>query len=375
MLDFLAVAAANLKVRCLRTVFTMMGVAVAVASFIALYTLSHGPERNWRRSLDEVGAHLVGYERGAIHVISSRLPISLAEKIRTVPGVTEVTPQISRFVPADKEDQQMVLIGVAATSSFWRSVPLRQGRLPRADETWVVVLGSMAAEALGKRVGDSIELMWRRFEVIGISAFENPMNSSGMLAPLAALHELDRGSDMVTAFLVSLAAPGDSVAVARTLARLNALAPNLAFVRAEEVARSTKVLQLLQAISWIVSVISIGMGVLVVANTLVMAITERTREIGVLSAVGWSAGRIASLILVESLLVTITGCLMGAVAGVAIALWMGAHPVLGSLLEPVFSIDLFVWVVGATVAMGLLGGAYPAWVAARVQPARALQHE
>jgi len=375
VLDFLAIAAANLRVRRLRTGFTIFGVAVAVASFIALYTLARGPERNWQRSLNEMGAHLIGYERGSVHIIASRLPFDLAEKIAAVPGVGAVTPQISRFVPIEHEQRQMVLVGAPVPSRLWRDVPLREGRVPRAGETWVVILGGTAADALGKRVGDTIELMWRSFEIIGISAFENPMNAAGMLAPLLALQELDRGSTTVSAFVVHLAEPANAGAVSQTMARLNAVAPELIFVRTEDVARSSQVLQLLQAISWVISVISIGMGVLAVANTLVMAITERTREIGVLCAVGWSASRIAALILIESLLVTVAGSLLGVVSGVLLALWMGDHPVLSGLLQPVFSTELFVWIGVAMVAMGLLGGAYPAWIATRIEPARALQHE
>src|SRR4030095_10320785 len=120
-------------------------------------------------------------------------------------------------------------------SEFWRQVPIREGRLPRPDEVWVVVLGSDAAAALSKRVGDTVELMWRRFEVVGISSYDNPLNSGAILAPLAALYELEHSAATVTAFLVHLTTPGDARAVEETLARLNALAPNMVFVRAEDV--------------------------------------------------------------------------------------------------------------------------------------------
>jgi putative ABC transport system permease protein len=375
MFDFLTIAAANLRVRRLRTAFTVFGVAVAVASFIALYTLARGPERNWQRGLEEMGGHLIGYERGVVHMISSRVPLSLMQRIEQVPGVANVTPQIGRFVPADDEGRQMVLVGAPVPSGFWRDVPLREGRLPRSDEVWVVVIGADAAQALGKRVGDVVELMWRRFEIIGVAAYANPMNASSLLAPLAALQELERSGDTATFFLVHLGTPGDERAVDQIVARLNAVAAGLVFVRTEDIARSSKVLKLLQAISWIVSAIAIGMGVLVVANTLVMAIAERTREIGVLSALGWSAARISALILLESAVLTAVGSVIGIALGIGLALWLGSHPVLRGLLEPVFSLELFALLAAAMAAMVLLGGAYPAWVAARVQPARALQHE
>ncbi len=369
------IARSNLFVRKPRTILTLVGVAVAVASFIALFTLARGPESNWRNSLREAQVHAVGYQRGVVHIISSRLPIGMLEAIRKVPGVRSADPQISRFVPAEEENQQVVLVGVPAGSDFWGTVPMRAGRVPRPGETWVVVMGPAAAEALDRKVGDKLTLLWRDFTVIGISDHRNPLNAAGILTPIKALQALSHSKTTVTTFTIQLDRPDDPAATERTLAALNALSPGAVFVRTADITRSSQVLKLLQAITWAVSTIALVMGMLVVANTLVMSITERTREIGVLSAIGWSPGRITALILMEGGLVSAVGGLIGIAGGIGLAFLMASLPAISGLVEPVLSVELIVLVMAVIAVIGVLGGLYPAWLATRVDPARVLQYE
>jgi putative ABC transport system permease protein len=125
-----------------------------------------------------------------------------------------------------------------------------------------------------------------------------------------------------------------------------------------------------------ISVIALAGTALVVANTLVMAVTERTREIGILMAVGWTPWLVLRLLLAESLLL----CLVGAAVGNGLALAL-LHVVNG--LESVG----FGWIpmrlppmlvaqsLGLTAAVALLALAWPAVVLLRVQPLTALRHE
>lgn len=375
MIEMLTLAWANLTHRKARCALTLLGVAVAVASFIGLYTLARGPEQSWRNSLREVSIHLVGYEKGVVHIISSQLPITLREKIEAVPGVVEVSPQISRFVPAEGEDRQVVMVGIPADSGFWKGVRITQGRAPKADETWVAVLGGSVAKALGKKVGDTVTLLWRPFTVVGVSEQENPMNNSSVLAPLTALQKLGHNDTTASFFAIGLADPANEAKTRTIIDALNRISPSAVFVRTRDVIRSSQALKMLQAVSFIVSTIAIGMGLLVVSISLVMAITERTREFGILGAIGWSPARAAALVVIEALIVAGLGGLAGCVLGVAIAFGLAAHPVLAGLLEPVFSIELFAWIAGAIVVIGLAGAIYPAWTVARISPVRALQYE
>jgi putative ABC transport system permease protein len=115
-----------------------------------------------------------------------------------------------------------------------------------------------------------------------------------------------------------------------------------------------------------------GVGVL---NTMLMSVFERTREIGVLRALGWSQGSILGLILRESALLG----LMGGVIGIGVAwvlIWaINLVPMLTGTLTVVFSLDVFVRAFLVALFLGVAGGLYPAFRATRLQPVEALRYE
>jgi putative ABC transport system permease protein len=116
------------------------------------------------------------------------------------------------------------------------------------------------------------------------------------------------------------------------------------------------------------------MGAVIVANTLAMAVTERTQEIGLLSAVGWSRTRILRMVLLEGLILGVVGGLLGCAAGAAGAYWVASLPVIGGFLEPQLTPLLIVQVFLGIVLLSSVGGLFPAWRASRIQPAEALRH-
>jgi len=113
-----------------------------------------------------------------------------------------------------------------------------------------------------------------------------------------------------------------------------------------------------------------GLGVL---NTMLMAVSERTREIGTLRAVGWSRGRVLGLILAEGTLISSLGGLVGLGAGT-----LGAEVLIHWAprgLDTLYSPMLFVEGFAIAVALGFAGALYPAWQASRLSPIEALKYE
>ena len=115
-----------------------------------------------------------------------------------------------------------------------------------------------------------------------------------------------------------------------------------------------------------------GIGVM---NTMIMSIFERTREIGVLRAVGWRRSRVLRMIVAESVTLCLLAGFVGGALGAGIASLATRLPAVGDFLAPAFPPRVFVQ--GALVAfvVGLLGAAYPAIRATRLTPMEALRHE
>jgi putative ABC transport system permease protein len=116
-------------------------------------------------------------------------------------------------------------------------------------------------------------------------------------------------------------------------------------------------------------------GALVVFNTMLMSVNERTREIGVLLAVGWQRRTLMKLILAESSLISLAGGLIGILLGLGIAAGLGHLDLLRGKIDPLFSPVFMVAALGLALVLGIAGALWPALKAARLRPAHALWHE
>ena len=108
---------------------------------------------------------------------------------------------------------------------------------------------------------------------------------------------------------------------------------------------------------------------------MLMAVLERTREIGVLRALGWRRRRVLGMIMRESALLGILGGLVGIGIAFSIGYGLSRTPLVGDALTLVWELDIFVRAIGIALALGIFGGIYPAVRATYLQPVEALQYE
>jgi putative ABC transport system permease protein len=143
----------------------------------------------------------------------------------------------------------------------------------------------------------------------------------------------------------------------------------------EDFNKVNKGLETIDTASWAISLLAILIGGIGVVNTMIMSVYERTREIGVLKAVGWKNRRIMSMILGESLVLTLIAFLIGLIIGVTAVEMLLKLPSMGGFITPVYSIDLFMKALGIAIFVGVLGGLYPAYRASHLSPTEALRYE
>jgi putative ABC transport system permease protein len=196
-----------------------------------------------------------------------------------------------------------------------------------------------------------------------------------VILPLPSLQRLSERPGKITVLLLRLDHPEDPEAVKAVRARLNAKFPDLIFVETRFAADNNDVVRLLRAMAWGVSIIALVMGLFVILNTLLISVTERTREFGVLSAVGWGAERILATIVLEGLVLTMAGSAAGMVLGSGGLMWLARATALRGFVEPHLDIGLAAEVCIVTVLLGVVGSAYPAWRAVRLNPVEALKYE
>jgi len=369
-MNHVQLAARNLRRRPARSILTMLGVAVAVGSFITLYGLSRSTYENVEQSIEEHSADLTVKRAGTAELFGGNIPQSASSQIAAIPGVAAVAGELLSLIESDNGDRVLVA-GWSEGSFFWDNVPLEEGRLPQKGEHKVAMIGSDLAHALHKRAGDSITLLGEPFHVVAVTRFNSVINRNVVVVPLADLQELIFRSGAVTFLSVRLAHPGNAAETERVSKAIEAIGGLTAY-KGENVLRNDSMIGLLRAVSSSMAWVALLMGVLMVLNTLLMAVLERTREIGILSAIGWSAERIMAALVLEGFILSAIGSAAGVLLGIGGAHLLGAIPAIGRYVAVRPTIGLIAATVFAAIALGILGSFYPAWRAARQSPAVAL---
>ena len=370
-MNHLELAYRNLKRRRARSILTILGVAFAVGSFITLYGLSRSVHENVQRSFDEHGTDLTVKRRGIAEPFGGTIPEQLIPEIAKIPGVAAVAGQLITFAATDNDDS-VLAAGWTPGSFYWDNVPLKAGRVPGPGERKVALVGYDIARALGKKVGDDITLLGDKFRIVGLTDYHSIINRNQVIVNLADLQELSFRAGAVTFLSIKLEHPADQAEADRVAAAIESM-EKLSVSRSEGMLRNDSLFGLLTAVSTSMAWVALLMGVLMVLNTLLMAVLERTREIGILAAIGWSTERIMGALVIEGFLLSAVGSLVGIGLGIAGSKFLSAIPAIGRYVAVEPTLPLIVVTALAAIVLGILGSFYPAFVATRASPAEALE--
>jgi putative ABC transport system permease protein len=373
-MHFVGIPLRNLRRRPLRSILTALGVAAAVASLLTMVGVSRGVEGGWVNVLKERGTHIIAVRKGTANILTGGIPADLEGKLSRVEGVHSVYGELIDMAQVDEQNTTLVA-GWATGSPLWKSVRIQGGRVPHEGEMDVALIGQSIAEAMKKKLGDRLTIRQQSFTVIGIFRQGGAMGNHMIVLPLPKLQELMGVRDRVTGFSIQVSRPDDPQWMADMIGRLTREFSELSFSESKDAAERDDILKLLRAFAWAVSVVALAMAAVVVMNTLLMSVTERTREIGILSALGWSRGRILGMIVLEGLLLTTAGSLLGSVLGLGSMTWLSHHPRLRGFMDLRLSFRMITDVCSAAILLGLISSVYPAWRAIQQNIVEAIRWE
>jgi putative ABC transport system permease protein len=253
---------------------------------------------------------------------------------------------------------------------------LTSGRALRRDDGKAVLLGTVLSKNLGKGAGDSVTLFeGEDFRVVGLYSSSNVFEDGAMVIPLAQLQRLMERPGQVTGFSIILDRSTDKATLERVRRQVQALAPALHVMTTEEHVKSLTEIQMAKAMSWLTSTVALVLGTFGVLNTMVMAVHERTKEIGILRAVGWRRGRIARLILSESVVLSVIGAILGGAGAVLLVRLLTLVPTVNGLIDGRIPPVVIAYGLAGALVVGLIGGLLPAYRASRMLPTVAFRYE
>ncbi|BBL78274.1 membrane protein [Rubrobacter xylanophilus] len=373
-------AAANAARNRVRTALTASALMVGISLVIAFAALGGSVLGSIRAYLeDSLGSDYV--IQPVIQTSDAAFSERLPERVREVPGVAKTTAIASAFLRSG--DETYVVFGLDASYpeifrvNYASEAPEAFSRLLEED---AALVGRQLAASRGLRVGDEVRLPTprgpRAYEVAGIVANDVLGGGSGVYLSREALAR-DLG-EREGEFLAIETAPGADRALVeqRVRAILRDYPQFTLYSNAEWKAQIERDFDRQYVFFYAIMGVSVAVSAFGVVNTLSMSVFERTREIGILRAVGASRLQVGRLVVEEGIIISLIGCLLG----VAVGSLLGYLFVRGTGAGG-FEVSFYYPKLPAVAALlcglaiGTLAGLLPARTAARKDPVEALQYE
>ncbi|MHB0870281.1 MAG: ABC transporter permease [Chloroflexota bacterium] len=359
----------NLMRRKVRSLLTVIGVAIGVAAVVSLVAMGDGFYAQMNSMLSKGGADLTVRQANAADMTLSALDEDVGRRLAAMPEVEQVSGLIIGIASTPGVPYLMVY-GYDPTEFAIRHFKIVEGA--RVTATRQAILGKGAAKSLKLRVGQSIKLFSTSFRVVGIYETGTPFEDAGLVIPLKDAQAVFKKPQQVSFFELKLRDPDRADDLKK---RIEARYPDAFAAKSAEFSESSQDVQVMRSMTWGLSMIAVLVGGISVMNTMVMSVLERTREIGVLRAVGWRRRRIILMVMMESLLLSLAGGVTGILLGVGLIQLVGALPGVGGLFAAAYQPSLFIQAMVVALALGTVGGVYPAWRASRLSPLEALRYE
>ncbi|MEL7664039.1 MAG: ABC transporter permease [Methanosarcina mazei] len=384
----------------MRSTLTVLGIVIGVAAVIANVSLGASFNQHFTNEVTNIGSNFI-YVQGMQPKLFYDNQLQIIEN---TPGILGVSPLKSQTAEVTymSETKNIMVSGVGEDYDEVAKTQLSEGSFINDNDRYVAIIGyNIANEKFGRNlsVRSSIDITFRigendkvtqTFKVKGI--IQNPLNTmvqgfndnEAVLIPIAVMNEMLGETDYGGAFAMAedpATIQNTSDEVDRRLARSFGISerdledkdsrPYMTINQAEILEQTDMMAAALSSFLTAVALISLLVGSIGIMNIMLVSVTERTREIGVLKSLGFTGSDILFLFMIESILLGVFGGIIGGIVGIT-----GAYGVESFLSLPVvFPLSLIVAGFFVAVAVGFISGVYPARKAAKMKPVDSLRYE
>lgn len=394
-MNWTAIALKNILRRPIRSILTVAGVAVAVAMLFNLLEFQRGYEQGLRSELADLGAHIMvvpkgcPYEAATIVLHGGKWPRYMEQDyydlVREVDGIEASTAIIMDAIIRDGGRENLIYLGIDDDYPKLRqSWAYAEGGWFSEPET--VILGSSSARMMGVGAGDTITIEEEprvaatQLTVAGVLERTNTQDDGLIFLPQTTHQRIFNLEDRLVVIMIQVedVLQTDEIAAALRAQSDAADAGMNVFPLSEMLGTLTSLMSSTRVFVLAIVAVAFVIGGVGVLTTILMAVYERTREIGMMKAMGAGRADVFRLVWLETLFTT----LVGGFAGIVLALisGRGVVMVLQSVLPHTpanFALGMsgttFAICVAVSVVLGVLAGTWPAWRAASISPITAIR--
>jgi putative ABC transport system permease protein len=374
----------NLKRRKGRATFLVLGLMIGVATVVTLLSLTDALSMRAQHELENFGANIIvtprsdqldlnygGIHLGGVNLVAREIDQASLANIDSIPNrrnVATIGPKVLGAV--DVQGQRVMMMGVDPPAEFklkrWWSIagrPVKQGA--------ELLVGDTLVKRFGLAIGDTLQVNGGDFTVVGLLAKTGSQDDQLLISPLPAAQAILDKEGKVS--MVEIAALCHDCPVADMVNQLQQALPGTDVQAVQQVVKTRMhALDQFRLFAWGVAVTVVFIGALLVFVTMMGAISERTREIGIFRAIGYRRRHVLHLVLMEAAIVSALAGVLGYLAGVLATL----------LILPLLDGGKAVWhwnptlaltAVAAALIVGLMAALQPALRASRLEPSEALR--
>ncbi len=391
--DYFILAVNSIRHRRLRSWLTVVGIVIGVAAIISLITVSRSLESTIKDQFEQFGANRImiaakGFEGPG--TMSAGLTSDDVKTIEGVGGFSYVLPGLFRNSEVTYRDETgFTLISALPAEHYHQfyldsGIDVQEGRAIKAQEKYVAVIGSRTAKEMFSKelkLGSKIEIHKVEFKIVGIlQEIGNARDDNQITIPLESAREIFEEPKRVDTIIAQVKTTSEIPAlqkkIEKELERKRGDTNFQVLTATQILDQIGKVLGVMQVVLVGIAAISLLVGAIGIMNSMYTSVLERTKEIGIMKAIGARNAHILQIFLMESGLIGLVGGLFGTALGTGMALAVApiaksAGFTLNITIEP--SVVLFGLLFA--FALGVLSGILPAYQASKLKPVDALKYD
>ncbi len=395
-LETFSVAFKNIRNQKIRSYLTLLGIVIGIAAIVSLIGIVQGLQFFISGELQSLGLDTIFVEPGSDMGISTAVSRTLSQDdldlIKTIPGVEDATGfwETSTIMEYNGQEAEVILIGMEPDKMYLLEnmgyVKIIEGRTFSKNDMYSVGLyQSFAEETFDTQVQikENVKMNEKTFRVIAISkdnTFASAFGASNMILVTDTIVKEFFGEEKPTELIVTVTDTDKIKKVQEKidyeLEKKHGTKDFYTMTSENLLAGADVILSLVGLVVFVIAGISLVVGGIGIMNTMLMAVMERTREIGIMKAVGATNTIILSLFLVESALIGLIGGIIGVFLGIGIAFLASfAAAYSGFPFNAFPSLELIAGALIFSLIVGMVSGWIPAQRAANLDPVESLRFE